>query len=173
MEVGLLVLRGVLGAFFIGHGSRKLLGWFGGYGVAGSSSAFEEMGLRPGRGLATAAGVSEVLGGVLLVAGFLTPLAATLVIGPMMLAIAIMHWRHGPWVSEGGWENNALLIAVAFAVAATGPGMYSLDRALDTGMSGLASALGALGASVLGAVLVAGSTRMRASSPADPRPAGM
>jgi putative oxidoreductase len=74
------------------------------------------------------AGMSELAGGVLMAVGFLTPLAAALLIATMTIAIAIVHWRHGPWVAEGGWEYNVVLIAVAFAVTAVGPGKYSLDR---------------------------------------------
>jgi putative oxidoreductase len=59
MEVGLLVLRVVVGAFFLGHGAQKLFGWFGGHGVAGTGGAFEGIGLRPGRAMATMAGLAE------------------------------------------------------------------------------------------------------------------
>ena len=172
MEVGLLVLRIVVGAFFVGHGAQKLFGWFRGHGVSGTGAAFEGMGLRPGRAMATIAGTAEIAGGTLLAVGLLTPLAAALLIAVMTLAIAIVHWRHGPWVSEGGWEYNVVLIAVAFAVTAIGPGKYSLDRALDIDLAGLDWALIALGAGVLGALVVAAAARVRAPDRAGPRPAG-
>ena len=70
MEIGLLVLRIVVGAFFVGHGAQKLFGWYGGHGVAGTGAAFEGMGLRPGRTMAAMAGLSEITGGVLLATGF-------------------------------------------------------------------------------------------------------
>jgi putative oxidoreductase len=88
MEVGLLVLRVVVGAFFVGHGCRKLVGWFGGHGLPATGGAFEGMGLRPGRVMAALAGLSEVTGGVLLAVGFVTPLAAAMLIATMALAIA-------------------------------------------------------------------------------------
>jgi putative oxidoreductase len=56
MEVGLLVFRAVVGAFFVGHGSQKL---FGGHGLAGTGGTFEQMGLRPGRAMAAVAGLSQ------------------------------------------------------------------------------------------------------------------
>jgi putative oxidoreductase len=59
MEVGLLVFRAVVGAFFFGHGSQKLFGWFGGHGLAGTGGTFEQMGLRPGRAMAAVAGLSQ------------------------------------------------------------------------------------------------------------------
>jgi putative oxidoreductase len=172
MEVGLLVFRVVVGAFFFGHGSQKLFGWFGGHGLAGTGGAFEQMGLRPGQAMAAVAGLSEFAGGVLFAAGLLTPLAAAMLIGPMTLAIAIVHWRHGPWVAEGGWEYNAVLIAVGFAITAVGPGKYSLDRALDIDLAGLDWALIALGAGVVGALVVAAAARVQSPDQAGPRPAG-
>jgi len=172
MEVGLLVLRIVVGAFFIGHGAQKLLGWFGGHGLSGTGAAFEGMGLRPGRTMAAIAGASELIGGVLLAAGLLTPLAAALLIAVMTLAIAIVHWRHGPWVAEGGWEYSVVLIAVAFAVTAVGPGKYSLDRALELDLAGVDWALIALGVGVVGAMVVAAAARVRAPDTAGPRAAG-
>ena len=172
MEVGLLVLRIVVGAFFIGHGAQKLFGWFGGHGLSGTGAAFEGLGLRPGRTMAAIAGASELIGGVLLAAGLLTPLAAALLIAVMTLAIAIVHWRHGPWVAEGGWEYSVVLIAVAFAVTAVGPGKYSLDRALELDLAGVDWALIALGVGVVGAMVVAAAARVRAPDTAGPRAAG-
>jgi putative oxidoreductase len=172
MNVGLLVLRIVVGAFFVGHGTQKLLGWFGGHGIAGTGGAFEGMGLRPGRAMATLAGLSELVGGMLFALGLATPLAAALLIATMTLAIAIVHWRHGPWVTEGGWEYNAVLIAVAFATTAVGPGKYSLDRAFGWDLAGLKWALIALGAGVVAAVMVAAAARVRTADATGPRPAG-
>ena len=172
MEVGLLVLRIVVGAFFVGHGTQKLFGWFRGHGLGGTGAAFEEMGLRPGRMMAAIAGISEVAGGTLLALGFLTPLAAALLIAVMTIAIAIVHWRHGPWVSEGGWEYSVVLISVAFAVTAVGPGKYSLDHALDLDLAGVDWALIALGAGVVSALVVAAAARVQPMDTAGSRPAG-
>jgi putative oxidoreductase len=69
MELGLLVLRAIVGALFIGHGAQKLFGWFGGHGPAATSGMLESIGLQPGRPMALAAGTAEVLGGLLFVAG--------------------------------------------------------------------------------------------------------
>jgi putative oxidoreductase len=172
MEVGLLVLRVVVGAFFLGHGAQKLFGWFGGHGVAGTGGAFEGMGLRPGRAMATMAGLAEMTGGLLFALGLLTPLAAMLLISVMTLAIAIVHWRHGPWVTEGGWEYSLVLIAVAFAVTAIGPGKYSLDNAFNIDLAGLDWALIATGIGVFGALLIAAAAHVRTADTRGPRPAG-
>ena len=79
MKLGLAVLRAVLGALFIGHGTQKLFGWFEGQGLRDTGDSFESMGLRPGRPQASVAGVSETVGGVLIATGFLTPVGGTLV----------------------------------------------------------------------------------------------
>jgi putative oxidoreductase len=171
MEVGLLALRVVVGALFVGHGTQKLFGWFGGHGLSQTGRAFERMGLRPPRLMAAAAGLTEVTGGALFACGLLTPLAAAMLIGVMGLAIAIVHWRHGPWVTEGGFEYNVVLIAVAFAVAATGPGKYSLDHVLNLDAAGVDWAVGALVVGLLGALAMAAIARVQPTG-AGPRPAG-
>jgi putative oxidoreductase len=152
MELGLLALRVVVGLFFIGHGAQKLFGAFGGHGLEGTGGFFESMGLRPGRRNAMLAGLAELMGGALLVLGLLTPLAAAMIIGVMTVAILTMHAGKGPWVTEGGWEYNAVLIAAAFALAATGPGEVSVDDLVGwmPDITGAGWALTALAAGVLG-----------------------
>ena len=60
MDTGLLLARVVFGVLMAAHGSQKLFGWFGGYGIAGTAGFFESLGFRPGRLFATAAAVSEI-----------------------------------------------------------------------------------------------------------------
>jgi putative oxidoreductase len=129
------------------------------------------MGLRPGRKMAAMAGTAEIAGGALLALGLVTPLAAALVIAVMTIAIAIVHWRHGPWVAEGGWEYSVVLIAVAFAVTAAGPGKYSLDHVLDLDLAGVGWALIALGVGVISALVVSAATRVQTTDAAGPHPA--
>jgi putative oxidoreductase len=152
MDLALFVLRAVVGLLMMGHGAQKLFGSFGGHGVAGTGQFFEGLGLRPGRRHATAAGVSEFGGGLLLVLGFITPLGAAAIIGVMAVAILTVHAPKGPWVTEGGYEYNALIIAVAFALAGAGPGSWSLDNAFGLDLAGTGWALGALGAGILGGI---------------------
>ncbi|MCW3018016.1 MAG: DoxX family protein, partial [Solirubrobacterales bacterium] len=59
MKIGRLLLRLSVGGFFIGHGTQKLFGWFGGHGLDATGQAFEQMGLRPGKRNAIAAGAAE------------------------------------------------------------------------------------------------------------------
>ena len=77
MKIGRLVLRAAVGGFFFGHGMQKLLGWFGGPGLDATAQGFHQIGMRPGRRNAIAAGVSEAAGGTAIVLGFATPLAAS------------------------------------------------------------------------------------------------
>jgi putative oxidoreductase len=154
MKLGLALVRLVLGLFFIGHGTQKLFGWFGGYGPEGTGQFFESLGLRPGKRNAIAAGAAEAGGGVLLTLGLAVPVAAALVTGAMWVAIRKVHAPKGPWASEGGWEYNAVIIAVVFQLADVGPGGLSLDSALDQGMYGLGWALGSLAAGIAGGELL-------------------
>src|SRR5690348_1821338 len=108
MEVGLLVLRVVVGAFFAAHGAQKLFGWFGGYGLAGTGGFFESMGFRPGRAMAAVAGFSEFAGGLGIALGLLTPLAAAAVIGVMINALLTAK-REAPVI--GGKEIDLLYLA--------------------------------------------------------------
>src|SRR3954453_5913461 len=103
------LLRVLVGALFVGHGTQKLFGWFGGHGPEGTGQFFESLGLKPGKLNAMAAGGSEALGGVLLALGFLTPVGAALLSGPMITAIRTVHLEKGPWVTEGGYEYNVVL----------------------------------------------------------------
>jgi putative oxidoreductase len=128
--VGILILRIVLGAVFLGHGSQKLFGWFGGRGLAGHAKFMEALGLRPARVFGTISGLGEFLGGLGVLAGFLTPLAVWGIIGAMAVATIKVHWTHGFWNHDGGLEYPLVLAALAFVIGLIGPGRFSLDHAL-------------------------------------------
>lgn len=125
-DIALLVVRLVVGALFAGHGAQKLFGWFGGHGLAGTGAFFDSLGIRPGRTMALVAGLSEVVGGGLLVLGLLQPLAALLIGGAMVVAIAKVHGKNGVWAQNGGFEYNLVLLVIVLALAALGPGSLSL-----------------------------------------------
>jgi putative oxidoreductase len=153
MNIGLLVVRIIVGLYFVGHGAQKLFGVAGGYGLNGTGQFFETMGLRPGKLNAFAAGAAELTAGVLLALGLLTPLAAALVVGVMIVAIATVHLSKGPWTADGGYELNLVYIAIAFALAGVGAGDWSLDNALSLDIAGTDWAIGALGVGILGAIV--------------------
>jgi putative oxidoreductase len=162
MKFGLTLLRAVIGALFFGHGTQKLFGWFGGHGPEGTSQFFESLGLRPGRRHATAAGAAEAGGGAALALGLFTPAAAAALIGVMSQAIRTVHFKNGPWVTDGGYEYNLALIAALVTLADVGPGDVSLDRALGIDASGPLVAMLTLGAGIGGAALL---TRSGAAEP--------
>jgi putative oxidoreductase len=152
MEVALLILRVVAGLLFAGHGAQKLFGWFGGGGIEGTGGFFENIGLRPGRLHATAAGFNEFAGGLLLALGLLTPVAAALIIATMTAAVITVHAKNGPWVTDNGYELNVLYGLIAFAVAGIGAGELSLDNALGLDIAGIGWAVGALVAGLAGGI---------------------
>src|SRR5918999_1672277 len=108
MEIGRLVARLVIGGLFVGHGTQKLFGWFGGPGLEGTEQMMGALEMRPARANALAAGLSETAGGALLVAGAATPAAASSLIGTMFTAIEKVHRPKGVWAAQGGWEYNAV-----------------------------------------------------------------
>jgi putative oxidoreductase len=148
----LLVLRVVVGALFVGHGTQKLFGWFKGHGLKGTGAYFESVGLSPGVALAALAGLAELAGGLLLGFGLAVPVACALIVAVMATAFATVHWKNGVWVQDGGFEYPLVLAAVAFAVAAIGPGSISLDDAFDIEWASLEWALVATGVGVVGAL---------------------
>lgn len=154
MGIATTALRVSLGGLMAGHGLQKLAGKFGGPGLDGAAAGFEQMGLRPGKPYATAAAVTETVGGGLLVAGALTPVGAAMVTGTMGVAIAKVHGRNGPWITQGGYEYNLILIAAATAIAELGPGHLALDGILFKRRKGTRWALASLIAGLGGAAAV-------------------
>jgi putative oxidoreductase len=149
MKLGRLLLRLIVGGYFIGHGTQKLFGWFGGHGLEGTGQFFEgTLGLRPGKHHALAAGLGETGGGTLVLLGAATPLGSAALIATMLTAINRVHLKNGPWVSDGGYEYNLVLIAAALALAETGPGPLSVDGDKTYGNKGalIALLLGVAGA---------------------------
>jgi putative oxidoreductase len=163
MDIGLWIVRLVIGMTLAAHGSQKLLGWFGGGGIAGTGPFMEKLGFRPGRLHAALAGIAETAGGLLLAAGLLTPLAAAAVIGVMVVAAGSAHWGKGFFLQNGGIEYTLVLAGGALAIAFTGPGALSLDRSLGISWSGNSWGLAAL---LLGLLAGAAELLTRKSVPA-------
>lgn len=130
LDLGLLIVRLVIGLLFVGHGAQKLFGMFGGHGIKGTGGFFESIGVKPGVTMALLAGLSEFAGGLLFAAGLLTPLAGILIIITMLVAIVKVHGANGLWATENGYELNLVYIIIALGVALTGAGSYSLDAIL-------------------------------------------
>lgn len=131
MDAGLLLVRVVVGLLMAAHGAQKLFGWFGGYGIAGTGGYFESLGFRPGRFFAAAAGTTEFVGGLLIALGLLGPLGPAMIIATMIVAIATVHWAHGVFAQNNGFELPLTYAVLAAAIALIGNGAYSLDAVLQ------------------------------------------
>ncbi|CAM5226972.1 RpiR family transcriptional regulator [Streptomyces spiroverticillatus] len=129
MDTGLLILRLLAGLLVAGHGLQKISPLLGGTGLAGGAREFRADGFRGGALTALAAGGGQLGSGLLLAAGLLTPLAATGVVGVMTVALTVKR-PNGLWVQNDGYEYPLVLIGTAVALAATGPGAWSLDHSL-------------------------------------------
>jgi putative oxidoreductase len=149
MEYGVLLLRLFVGLAFVGHGTQKLFGWWGGYGPAGTGSFFSQLGYRSPMAMAVAAGLCETVGGLLLAAGLLMPLAATLLAIVMLNAISSVTWKKDQFMR--GSELELAYLAVAVSLAAIGGERLSLDEAFgwEEDISGLGWAGGALAAAII------------------------
>jgi len=152
MDIGILLLRLVVGLTMAVHGTQKLFGWFGGYGLDGTGGFMESLGFRPGRRHALMAGLAETVGGLLLAIGLLTPLGAALIASVMLVAVMTVHVKNGFFNTNGGYEFNLVLGVAALSVAFTGPGAFSLDAAFGLAMAGVAWGVGAAVVALLGGI---------------------
>lgn len=168
MKVAWMAARLLIGGLFIGHGTQKLMGWFGGPGIEGTEGMMKSLEMHPPRANALAAGVSETTGGTLLAAGLLTPLASATLTGTMITAIRKVHWSNGPWVASGGYEYNLVLIAALLALAESGPGDLSADAALGLKLRGWQWSAAALGMGAAASSLAVWLGRRNAPEPAPP-----
>jgi putative oxidoreductase len=126
-DLGLLVLRLVVGLTFAAHGAQKAFGWFDGIGWAGWQGIMVRLGFRPIVLFAALSTGAELVGGLSLAAGFLTPLAATILTGQLIVIIAKSHWANGFWNRANGFEFPLALLGGTVAIGLIGPGAISLD----------------------------------------------
>jgi putative oxidoreductase len=153
-ETGILLLRVVVGAVMAAHGAQKLFGWFGGYGLKGTGDFFHQLGFRPGVAFVAAAGLSEFLGGLLLVLGLLTPLGAAAVLGAMIVASVSVHLKSGFFATNNGIELPFLYGLVSLGLIFIGAGKYSLDAQLGlTFLSRPTLAFGLVALTIIAAVV--------------------
>jgi putative oxidoreductase len=117
----------VIGGTIFAHGAQKLFGWFGGNGLRGTANFFGSSGWRLPLITAFLAGLGET-SGLAFAFGLLTPLAALGIATVMLNAIFAVHWKNGFFNGDGGFEFPLTLATVAVAVAATGPGRFSIDN---------------------------------------------
>jgi putative oxidoreductase len=131
----LTTIRVILGAVFFAHGAQKMLGWFGGHGLKETLRAMHQF-LRLPVPLAFLAVATEFFGGVGLIVGLLSRVAAIGICITMLAAIVMVHGRNGlflDWFGDRkghGFEYHLLAIALAVAIVVRGSGAASLDRIL-------------------------------------------
>ena len=126
-DVGLLILRLVLGLTMAAHGYNK---FFGKGGLAGTAGWFDSMGMKPGIFHARVAATTEMAAGLGLAVGLLTPIPAAGFVALMFVAAWTVHRHNGFFIVKEGWEYNFILAASAVGLATTGAGRLSLDYAL-------------------------------------------
>lgn len=135
VAAGLLILRLAIGVIMIGHGAQKVFGWWGGPGLGGWTQAMTRMRIRPPQAWAYISAGGELAGGILLILGFLTPLACAAIAGSMLVAVYLVHLPKGFWVGKGGYEFNLSILGATIALALIGPGSASLDAVLHINLS--------------------------------------
>lgn len=128
-RLAVLILRLSLGFVFVMHGSQKLLGAFGGGGVAGVTGMLTKLGMEPAHILAWVLSITEFVGGVCLILGFLTRFWAAGLVIDMAVAVFKVHLVNGFFASKNGFELPLALGIMALAITLTGPGSLSVDRA--------------------------------------------
>jgi putative oxidoreductase len=127
---GLTVLRVIVGIIFIAHGSQKLFGAFGGYGLEGTGQYMESIGLTPGYLMALLSGSAEFFGGVAVLIGLLARPAAAVLILLLAVAIFSVHISNGLFMANNGYEFALALLGGSIAVLIEGAGKLSVDRAI-------------------------------------------
>ena len=155
-DVGLLILRLVLGLTLAAHGFNK---FFGGGRIPGTARWFESIGMKPGKFHAAVAATTEVSAGLGLAAGLLTPIAAAGFVSLMLVAAWTVHRPNGFFIVKEGWEYNLVLALSAVAVATLGAGRLSLDWLIFgknwcDGWAGLLISLGLGLAGAIGQLLI-------------------
>ncbi|APC18269.1 DoxX family protein [Pseudomonas frederiksbergensis] len=127
---GLTVLRIFVGIIFAAHGSQKLFGMFGGYGIAGTAQYMESIGLAPGHLMAILAGGTEFFAGLALIIGLLVRPAALGLAFLSLVAIFSVHIGNGLFMANNGYEFALALLGGSIAVLIEGAGKLSADRAI-------------------------------------------
>jgi putative oxidoreductase len=127
-DLGILLIRVIIGLGIAAHGAQKLFGWFGGHGPKGTGGFMESLGFQPGVAFAVMSGSGEFFGGLLILLGLLGPIGPALVISVLTVAILTVHIRNGFFAANNGFEIPLIYIAGALAVAFTSSSLLTLDN---------------------------------------------
>ncbi|EOZ5529760.1 DoxX family protein [Vibrio metschnikovii] len=131
-----LALRIPIGIVFMAHGAQKLFGWFGGYGLEGTGQWMASIGLGPGMLMAFLAGSGEFFGGLAILLGIFTRPAAAVLSVTMLVAIFAVHFEHGLFMSNGGYEFALALLAASVSLMMSGSGKLSIDQIISQRLRG-------------------------------------
>lgn len=128
-RLAVLILRLFLGFAFLMHGSQKLLGAFGGGGIAGVTGMMSKLGVEPAQVWAWVLSITEFVGGICVFFGFLTRFWAAGLVIDMAVAIFKVHLPNGFFAGKNGFELPMAFGVMALVILLTGPGSLSVDRA--------------------------------------------
>ena len=133
-----LTLRIPIGIILAAHGSQKLFGWFGGYGLEGTGQWMASVGLTPGFVMALLAGSAEFFGGIALIVGLMTRPAAAVSALTLLVALFWVHWGNGFFLDSKGIEYALALLSATSTLVLMGGGRYSLDNyIIETNLLGV------------------------------------
>lgn len=127
LGIGLLIARIIIGLVMAAHGTQKLFGWFGGYGLGPTGEFMVQLGFSQGRTFAAMASIIEITSGLLVVLGFLGPVGPALMISVMLVAALTVHRKNGLFAAKNGIEIPLLYASAALIFAVVGFGPYSVD----------------------------------------------
>jgi len=134
-DAAIIILRLVTGIVFFAHGAQKMLGWFGGYGFTGTMGFFTGM-LHIPAVFAFLAIAAEFFGGLGLLFGLFTRVAAFGIFCDMLVAVAMVHRQFGFFMNWAGtqkgegFEFHLLALAITAFLMIRGAGAASVDRLL-------------------------------------------
>ncbi len=128
-DLGLLAARLALGLSMASHGAQKAFGWYGGPGPEGAAGFMESLGFKPGASYARAASYTEIGSGLAIALGLGGPLGPAALLSTMLVAQSTVHAKNGFYAQQNGVELGVVYASGALALASSGYGNLSLDRA--------------------------------------------
>lgn len=129
-DVALLIARVALGAALVFRGWRR---WTSGGGMQGQTDYLHQFQAPLPAVLAWGGTLLEIIGGLFLIFGLLTPLVAAAVIVQQVLIISYTKWFRGPWLENGGYEYNLIQACLALVLVAFGGGRIAIDQLFKRG----------------------------------------